>query len=456
MKCPRCSADVAPGNGFCGNCGQPMPETDDLPPLDDLPSDELALCCAKCGAGLTPGDDFCGICGEPVNSSEAGQSPSSPVPPLEAFAPSHRTKPAWMWLLLGAGMMCVLCAAAVIAVRASPSLSSAISGFLERTATQLQPPTEEATSAPTASSPVMPTATSNPTATPSLTLAPSPTPTESGLRAAFVNDVTIPDNTVLEPGCKFDKTWRVKNSGSHSWPVGVRLVYISGEILGQSMSNPLKEEVAPGEEVEMTIPMTAPSEPGVYKGSWQMRTSEGQFFGAEFFVVIQVEGAGPTPTGTGTAGTPTATPAVVPLQFEHAWNGNWIGIENRGVWAKAKDGHQYVAEMALVATEESLDKIESCLPSGRRARVIVRRQVGWVACTTDVCQEHSQSDDGQITNQLYLAPAAWSSLVTDHLSGGWQATTQNPYYDDVQAALFEPIGRIPDTPCIVFRFTMIE
>lgn len=131
-------------------------------------------------------------------------------------------------------------------------------------------------------------------------------------------------------------------------------------------------------------------------------------------------------------------------------------MENRGVWARASDGHQYAAELGLASTEDSLAKIEQSLPIGRRARVIIRREVAWVACTTDICREHSRADDGQITVQVYLGPAAWTSLVDDYLAGGWWVTTQNPYYDDLQRALFEPIGKVPDTPCIAFKFTQME
>ncbi|HSR20131.1 MAG TPA: NBR1-Ig-like domain-containing protein, partial [Anaerolineales bacterium] len=64
-----------------------------------------------------------------------------------------------------------------------------------------------------------------PTLPPASPLAPigivSSTPPAGGAagcnNAAFVSDVTIPDGTILKPGEKFTKTWRIYNSGSCSW-----------------------------------------------------------------------------------------------------------------------------------------------------------------------------------------------------------------------------------------------
>ena len=46
---------------------------------------------------------------------------------------------------------------------------------------------------------------------------PSPTPGEEGCidRVGFVADVTIPDDTFIDPGDSFTKTWRLKNLGTY-------------------------------------------------------------------------------------------------------------------------------------------------------------------------------------------------------------------------------------------------
>mgnify|MGYP001155752331 CR=1 FL=1 len=245
MKCARCGADVPSGNQFCGICGQPMLQTETPLSVVAQASDR----CSKCGAALSPGDRFCGTCGELVPASRGADQSASSVPPLDAFAAPRRQRPNWVWLLLGAGVTCFLCVATIIGVNASPNLRSTVFAFLDRTATRPQVPTEEATAPLRVTASVAPTALASPTATRSSTLTPSPTLAEPGLQAAFAGDVTIPDNTVLEEGQAFSKTWRVRNSGDQPWPVGVRLVYVTGDELGDYASPPLNTQVSSCEEV---------------------------------------------------------------------------------------------------------------------------------------------------------------------------------------------------------------
>lgn len=39
----------------------------------------------------------------------------------------------------------------------------------------------------------------------------------AGDQAAFVTDVTIPDGTIMPPGHRFEKIWRLRNSGTVPW-----------------------------------------------------------------------------------------------------------------------------------------------------------------------------------------------------------------------------------------------
>ena len=99
-----------------------------------------------------------------------------------------------------------------------------------------------------------------PTATLSIkeTSTPEITPTESivegedgcTLRAAFVDDVTIPDDTVIEKNAEFVKTWRIRNSGTCRWESGTTLVFLSGDQFSDvdSLNVP---ETEPGDEIEI-------------------------------------------------------------------------------------------------------------------------------------------------------------------------------------------------------------
>ncbi len=119
----------------------------------------------------------------------------------------------------------------------------------------------------------------------------------------FVSDVTIPDNTELDPGETFTKTWKVQNTGSCAWDAGFKLQSTGGNAMGGTAFT-LPATVAAGATYDISIPMTAPTTPGTVRGNWRMSNASGQFFGDEVYVQIVVAGAA---ASTSTA-TPTATP----------------------------------------------------------------------------------------------------------------------------------------------------
>ncbi|MBL8100816.1 MAG: hypothetical protein JNK81_16660, partial [Anaerolineales bacterium] len=156
---------------------------------------------------------------------------------------------------------------------------------------------------------------------------PTATPTKTGTvqpnacdRAQFVADVTIPDGTGLAPGIGFNKTWRLKNIGTCTW-TNYSLIFDSGEKMGGNDSYLISNTVAPGQTVDITIPLTSPTTAGTYRGYWKLRNNTGIPFGIgtggikSFWVEIKVTGTGINPgtaTKTNTPGTPVtpATPAA--------------------------------------------------------------------------------------------------------------------------------------------------
>jgi len=119
---------------------------------------------------------------------------------------------------------------------------------------------------------------------------------------AFIKDVTIPDFSVMEPGATFEKTWRVLNDGDCAWPEGTELAFESGERLGAPASVAVGA-LAPGERLNISAAMKAPTKEGVYEGVWAMRDDAGETFGPRLTVVIKVGdvSAPPTPANTPTA-----------------------------------------------------------------------------------------------------------------------------------------------------------
>ena len=106
---------------------------------------------------------------------------------------------------------------------------------------------------------------------------------------AFVADVTIPDDTNMAPGQDFLKTWRIKNTGSCPWGEGYELVYADYANDMDGQPQPLNEVVQPGQEVEISVQFTAPSEIGNYLSAWQMENPAGVTFEDIIFVRIIVQ-----------------------------------------------------------------------------------------------------------------------------------------------------------------------
>ena len=165
-------------------------------------------------------------------------------------------------------------------------------------ATPTQP--APATAAPT-NSPLPPTATPPPTAT-SIppTATPVPIPCD---RAAFVKDLSYPDNAEVAAGTTFEKKWRLKNNGSCTWTSGYALVFDHGDAMGGPASQQLTTQtVAPGQEIDVAVSLKAPSATGSYQGFWKLRNNAGVIFGlgqdggSAFWVKVKViNPATPTP-----------------------------------------------------------------------------------------------------------------------------------------------------------------
>jgi hypothetical protein len=173
-------------------------------------------------------------------------------------------------------------------------------------------PTFDATqtaAAQTASAQLTQSAGLTPSASPTTASTPStPVPPVSGAdRAIFVADVTIPDGTVIAPGAAFTKTWKLQNAGTSTCSTGYSLAFVSGEKMGTVSSVPMPQSVAPGAQIDISVDMVAPTNPGNYQGYWKMKNSAGQFFNDSVYVLIAVGSGGQNPTPT--AGTPVATPS---------------------------------------------------------------------------------------------------------------------------------------------------
>ncbi|KAJ7786588.1 hypothetical protein B0H16DRAFT_1490973 [Mycena metata] len=144
---------------------------------------------------------------------------------------------------------------------------------------------------------VVPTPVLVPTPVPAIahypkpSLVPVPIP-PLGLRASFVNDVTLPDGQIFPPGAEFMKCWQMVNSGGVDWPAETELVYVAGERLARESGGPSAVAVGSvkiGAEVELwTGELKAPESEGHYVSYWRLRDGEGNLFGDNIWICINV------------------------------------------------------------------------------------------------------------------------------------------------------------------------
>lgn len=98
-------------------------------------------------------------------------------------------------------------------------------------------------------------------------------------KAAFYADVTVPDDTFFKQGEVFTKTWRFRNEGTCTWTPDYRVVFHSGEIMDAPLANPFPTTVLPGEQVDISIEMRAPTRGGSYQSNWEFEDPNGARFG---------------------------------------------------------------------------------------------------------------------------------------------------------------------------------
>jgi hypothetical protein len=191
-------------------------------------------------------------------------------------------------------------------------------------------PTPEPSPTPSPATSPSPTAAQTALATtPAAALATTPPPAATVLcdKAAAGNpiDVTIPDDTVMQPGQAFTKTWRLQNTGTCTWTKDYKVAVFSGDPMGAASSLALGGNVAPGQTVDISVDMVAPTNPGTYQGNWKLLNPANVWFGigpssgSPFWVRIVVVPqtttgtVSVTPTPSQTPGPPAASATATPV-----------------------------------------------------------------------------------------------------------------------------------------------
>jgi len=139
-----------------------------------------------------------------------------------------------------------------------------------------------ATPIPTEAGPTSaPEATATGQAVPTFAPPTAPGPIGSGdncVSASYVSE-TIPDGTIMQPGETFWKTWTIRNEGTCTWDGSYKFIYDSGELMGGLLEYQLTDLVPPGEQMDISIFLKAPSTNGNYRGNWKILSPWGGTFG---------------------------------------------------------------------------------------------------------------------------------------------------------------------------------
>ncbi len=227
---------------------------------------------------------------------------------------------------------------------------------------------------------------------------PPPSPEACSDDTVFVSDITYPDGSAVEPGQRFDKTWRIRNSGTCAWSSGYGLVH-SGNDGFQSDYRVDVPYTAPGDRADVTVSVVAPTSGGTQRGYWQMINADSQLFGPRFWVEVNINIGTPTPVPCGddarlvtalTESTQTVDPggrAVFGWRVQNVGNCSWssgyrvvpiggnLGIDAGAVGrAPNRPGRQ------RGPVHRRID------PEGRRSLPgnLAARQCGWRALRTGV------------------------------------------------------------------------
>jgi uncharacterized protein YkwD len=177
----------------------------------------------------------------------------------------------------------------------------------------------------TACAPTTPTA--NPTDTSAPTATMTSVPTEAALTATpavptrqsgctdsalWVEDLTVPDDTQMQGGQTFTKTWRVKNTGTCTWNSTYHLTFVSGDQMNAPASVALAE-TPPGSTLDISVELVAPYGNSRFTGIFQIRDPDGQAIPIGLDKILWVK----VIVGTLATPGPTISPYATPIATKY-------------------------------------------------------------------------------------------------------------------------------------------
>jgi len=110
------------------------------------------------------------------------------------------------------------------------------------------------------------------------------------LKARFIEDISIPDGSIISPDISYTKIWSIENDGNQKWPEGCKFKFVGGTNLSL---NKVDEFPIPsfgiGEANIVSLEIKSPTRPGRYTSYWRIIDSSGNKFGNRFWIDIVVD-----------------------------------------------------------------------------------------------------------------------------------------------------------------------
>ena len=193
----------------------------------------------------------------------------------------------------------------------------------------------------------------------------------------YLNDVSLPDRTVLVPNMNATKTWRIKNTGTCTWDSTYTFNYVKGSVLGPT-SVKINKLVGPGESYEISVDLVTPAANGEYTSWWQMRSPNGTNFGQTIWYDIQVNAA----SGSSDQKVQKGTPNI------YKWYPDFYSTDSGKcpkVYYEVVDAYQvefYINDKFVASTSNLSGYTSLCSPKKAGIYTFAIRAVGETAIST--------------------------------------------------------------------------
>jgi ABC-type amino acid transport substrate-binding protein len=198
----------------------------------------------------------------------------------------------------------------------------------------------------------------------------------------YAADVTIPDNNMknppfIKPGEGFTKVWRIQNTGTCTWTPSYHLVYAYGNVSAAQMGGQIvtiPQNVGPGQLVDLSVNLVAPTEPLTYQGFWQMENDTGRRFGQAIWVAITTKANVTIPVATsqpsGNSCRVTGVTPSEPIKANSSFDTIWTVKNASGeVWSADSVDYKYISGMAM--HEKAAYDFKQTINDGESGKIIV-------------------------------------------------------------------------------------